>query len=1005
MQTKLLKSANNCNHNSAKTLKRVHFILSSDSFNTSLNVFSYSLSSVIDKESVNIPISLNQVFKVIKDEPKATHNKIEKYAHEYLLASEGETKNKYKELMRAQKLQLPFFLLSGYQPRGHNKEEIEYNGAIQIDIDIKEINGKEKALEYKQKLIELPFIALCCISPSSYGVKAIVPTTNKDKEKHKFYASSIARLISEICNIPLKYFDNLCYSQACFVPSDEKVHINEQARALAIEHDQTKDSDYSIYIECEQPKKAKEPKPTPTLNPVELKKPLESVLVKRACEKALEIAKKENTHRTHIARAYASLTLSFAVEHEQALKYLSEHEPTFEQKHIETAKDIYRRYFENFGTNRFKLFDSVEKIESKYKLKKGEKLASCGIMSEFLKGENLLMESGTGTGKTFAWSTMKMPKVLVVLTQALVEEVCHKYGATPFYANEAEITAQDTSICTTYKSFARLTNKINASRFTVFVDECHNTTSARYIANDLTSVLGSLHAYKNFHFMTATPLLNSHPTIERLKRIKALELEPQKRIFSFCYYKDSLFLAVLDRVLKNKKEGTQSAILFNNTQDKTGRLHDLTELFNRYGLKCAIINSTTKETTNFAKLIMNADSREFDVIISTSILKEGNSIEFHPKKVECLIIGNFHASVIEQFSARFRQLLIRYVVIFKNIKNEHEQARFLFNRFVEEEREQQKLHKMFVENTLKRKSTPKDEKIRIIKGYKTGKEYCIDIEEESNFVEINELKLSMYAHDMETNSMNLDSTFMSAYLNLQYNWNEQEPSYFFGKESKLKKEENKRKREENKKMRQESWLAMVEQVRDTSDLTTIQANTLAEKKILRDIREKIEFLEKYYETKEKALDILAPKDKEPLDTKNKFQKLKSQLLITTAKNAVEIYGAICECSIWIKEIDTELKQVEILSSTHALAIVNRANRKIGLKDSTQKKALDIIKCFCKIERSTKRRNGKKENIYKIIDHNPTALEIKIPFEYQENKQPQNVLSDAEWQEIANFYGL
>jgi hypothetical protein len=163
--------------------RKVFFNLSSQK---AAKEYSYSYSSVLDTKSINHTISIDRLIGIIKEPPHSAHKKIPNLITQYV-KGEGLNKKDILSKARQQKLKLPWLLLSGTQLQGHNNKDISYNGAIQIDIDIKEIGGNKKALEIKEKLSKLPFVQLACISPSSYGVKAIVHTTN-------YYISIMLRL-------------------------------------------------------------------------------------------------------------------------------------------------------------------------------------------------------------------------------------------------------------------------------------------------------------------------------------------------------------------------------------------------------------------------------------------------------------------------------------------------------------------------------------------------------------------------------------------------------------------------------------------------------------------------------------------------------------------------------------------------------------------------------------------------------------------------------------------
>ena len=133
-----------------------------------------------------------------------------------------------KAAITAKKKELPYFIASGFCEQHHNDQNLQYNGILQIDIDIKSTGGDQQAQELKSRLaaFNLPYILAAFISPSGYGFKLLFATDNHDITRHHSAALQAFEHLAALLNIDIKLFDRLGASQPCYYSYDQDIYIN-----------------------------------------------------------------------------------------------------------------------------------------------------------------------------------------------------------------------------------------------------------------------------------------------------------------------------------------------------------------------------------------------------------------------------------------------------------------------------------------------------------------------------------------------------------------------------------------------------------------------------------------------------------------------------------------------------------------------------------------------------------------------------------------------------------
>ncbi len=260
--------------------------------------------------------------------------------------------------------------------------------------------------------------------------------------------------------------------------------------------------------------------------------------------------------------------------------------------------------------------------------------------------------SSTGSGKSyFVANCVEGKRIIAVPTTGLADEFESKYGASKYYEGNKEITNYE-FIVVTYDSIKSLVSKIDISQYKLFVDECHNfvsSSSKGFRWNAMTYLRDIVKYAKTFHLMTATYLYVQDPMFN----IPVIHISSESSIVkhaTIAYYEDinATVKAIVD---ENYNAGNLCAILLNDT-NKDGALG---RMIAAIGTGVVSINSKTKNSDDYKNIVVDGvvdDNTR--ALITTTILKEGNSITAHKKNVTVMICGVFHPIEIEQYCARFR---------------------------------------------------------------------------------------------------------------------------------------------------------------------------------------------------------------------------------------------------------------------------------------------------------------------------------------------------------------
>lgn len=356
--------------------------------------------------------------------------------------------------------------------------------------------------------------------------------------------------------------------------------------------------------------------------------------------------------RHHFIITYAALMNQFGAPYETMLAEIKSAIPVTGDS-IAAAHNVYITYADQFATKTAEAVfytPSLEKVD--YTLSATQKLSDLNIAPATL--DNKILVSPTASGKTYYVAHLEGKKILVTPTRSLSDEVAARYNGKAFNAASKDVSNEDDFIVVTYASYQNLITRINVAQYRVFIDEAHNFTtsaSSTFMLKELNALLNTLKVApaKSTTLLTATPLLNADPYLSQFEYVNVVKNATITKNFKVLNVKDKT-KAVSEIFGQAKANGEFTAVLLNNTKSKlTAYLATLTN----YNIQT--FSAAKKNEDYFVELMKNGQIQsDVDGIISTTVLKEGNSIFTNKAVVNVVIASMFSVEEIEQFAARFR---------------------------------------------------------------------------------------------------------------------------------------------------------------------------------------------------------------------------------------------------------------------------------------------------------------------------------------------------------------
>ena len=580
-----------------------------------------------------------------------------------------------KPLIEPLKKSLGYFLPSGYCPVHHNNETLQYNGIVQMDIDIKRIGGSKEAQRIMTAIKSikhlLPFVVLATMSPTGYGLKILVQTNNKDKATHGEAFRQVAAFLANLLQIQKGDIDTLGISQPCFLPNDPTAYFNEYALSFHVQHTEQENS----------------PKPTHTQNFDADTERTAKAAVFYLTENKIDldhsyhefismVAALVNTFGEEIGKEYAHAIYATSPKYNnESKKYIKDFSKSVARRdHYEkpatAGSIIYHAKKHGFKT----IFNDFQTTKNEtYTGEKGEYLLQ--ILARYNKELtvkeicNRKWVVPTGTGKSYMVATFaKAHKVVVVCpSNALVNQYVTN-GAVGFDETRLKVTNNDTFIAVTYASLAKLGTRINTHEYHLFFDECHNFTSGDFMRKQLHKAATQIRFYQSLTQLTATNLYNFDKRLE-IPTVRVTVPKPHKDFHIIdC---EHILNSVANLVLTSATKERLPVVLLNNTTTKLAELKTLIGDFK--GLHT--LSSDDKEKDLFSEITKDKLlPKNLKALITTTVIKEGNDIN-NEKHFDIFVVGAFHSSDLEQFASRFRKALSITVYHFKsNKRTEKDQA-------------------------------------------------------------------------------------------------------------------------------------------------------------------------------------------------------------------------------------------------------------------------------------------------------------------------------------------
>ncbi|MPQ42851.1 DEAD/DEAH box helicase family protein [Clostridium tarantellae] len=382
-------------------------------------------------------------------------------------------------------------------------------------------------------------------------------------------------------------------------------------------------------------------------------------------------------------------------------------------------KEVYKFIDDTFKTNLHKEFNYEPKKKNTFSkvIKVNEYCSEVlnVVLDEVIQHKNILLNAGTGTGKTRAlaegvkenFKNLGIDKVIYITPRAsIVEEIEHTYKYKGFYKNDSVLPCESHIVATSHKAplinlqmdieyinFMSENREIildKSTNYMLIIDEAHLLLSARNIIGNVKEIekLIANAKYNIFtsanteHFYNACKdvyNIKNHISIERKLKKYNLENLYVKRIDSNKEVKRK-YLKELCKTEKNKK-----LIIYNNIYE----LKILEKELKSEGLDVALIYSDIKDnndTIDFYKGIIEESTLKADITLCTSVIDTG--ININDNNVTTILIESNNTLddiTINQSFARVRTTKgNKGYLILDTIKNKTEKHSIIskFNSFL-----------------------------------------------------------------------------------------------------------------------------------------------------------------------------------------------------------------------------------------------------------------------------------------------------------------------------------
>jgi VirE N-terminal domain len=589
-----------------------------------------------------------------------------------------------------------------------------------------------------------------------------------------------------------------------------------------------------------------------------------------------------------------------------------------------------------------------------------------------------------------------------------------------------QLTTIATTIATTIEpQRMELINEIEAIQndgilgtFHLVIDEFHNFTSAtneKFMLDQLRTVLKWKKSFESFTGVTGTFLPNAHPCILEMP-IMYVDIPQETIPYMTIECKNTLHTVI--QMTKNETiaKGHKAAILMN---DKSMKLETVKTGFRDIN-RVAVLNAETKGETDFTNIIENKYLlNDVKVLISTTVLKEGNDIK-NNDFFDVYIIGrDFHAAEIKQFVARFRAAIknkkIRVFHLVTENKTEctDKTNTFCWQSLIKHTTTLSTMRCLEL-NYMKTECSENDylhDAGLILKNWNNIKDKPIHYE--NGVYEIDFLNLSNEIFNQEKSKFNHNNIFKDACLT-ELNFD-----LFFDyeiwdkyRDAKLSDSENAKgaiARDDLKAKEQNEYDVIIDDLKNTKLAVEIKIKRSAKKrgatKIEKRVYQNLDSLSKFYENTDDLLTDVQNYVESPKLAA--FTLLKRRLLMHKLENVESFMSQNNILSIMMKafrSIKTDRIQYESTEIQMIVTNILKCDKSIDIAsfEDTDNitKYVNILKLFWDVETERRLISGEKISFYRLKPLKfsiKTNEDTKVPMnEDKELKQLFEAMNNDEW---------
>lgn len=593
-----------------------------------------------------------------------------KYSTDYRYEVQGKPSNYYNYAKRT--------LIPAWTPCANFVEkpslsdaEAILTKALYLDID-----GLDNVEEVKELLAKDNNVEACWVSFGGNGLGFIVKVEEITKENFEEVYNSVATYYENKYDIKLDRLKD--YTRRCVLSYDPNIYVNLNAESLEVAK--------LPKVEVKKPVIEREVNETIHLdNIVEAlggrttnsRTNYKSIFYKIEREKGAFV--EGNTHKFSLSLIGTMNIMGIPVDdwYPEFIEWLKDTDcyKFLEEDKLENRIEAYRNQLNTNPTIYQAGYNagSFEVEKGKFNLYDGQYLSDI-IKVEDL-ADNVLIVAPVGAGKShFALNVLSEATgklIFVAPQQSIITNIAESYKGDKtigtYYEKEKNTTTD--IILTTYNSLPSLLKQIGdkIEDYCIVLDEFHTlvTTSSktfRYSVNKKVAAdIEFLTKNTNVIALTATPVRSYLD--KYFKRIVVEDRRsPIKEINVKLYSSDER--TVLVNAAIGYLEVSDKVIIYKNDKN----IEELAMKLRGLGKKVAVLNASVKESSDYITVVNEGDITDFDILITTSVLKEGVSVK-GAKTVTYIVADRCHYLDVEQLTSRVRDYQKAYIVMLYRTTN------------------------------------------------------------------------------------------------------------------------------------------------------------------------------------------------------------------------------------------------------------------------------------------------------------------------------------------------